>query len=953
MERFLATCARYIHKRHGEEWSGIGLVFPNRRAGVFFTAYLQRELAAPVIGPKLATAGDFITGNTELKVAEKLRLISILYDIFKKHTQTSESFDDFYFWGEILLADFNDIDRYLVNAKDLFSNIADIREIESVFDYLTEDQKKALEYFWGSLLGAGGELGKKHLAFWEKLYPVYAGFRDELFRRKIGYPGMIDRYVVENPEKFLPAFNLKKYYIIGFNALNACEKKLFSDLAKQGRVEFLWDYDDYYLKDAGHEAGRFMRENLKMFPPPEDFVFDKQTFEKEKNIKLVAVSSQFGQSQQIPFFFKETEKDFAPEFDNTAVVLADESLLFSALGAIPAEKGTVNVTMGYPVKNSVIYGFLLLLTELLKNTRNDDKRGKVVYHRYATDILNHPILTTENDAVVKEFLRTVKVKNRITLALTEMDFSPVHRLIFEVPEKVEDYSSYFLRVLSALYEKITAENPADKINPEMLIAIHRSVEKLGALVRSVMTEQDRQISNTIYFRLFSQYLAGETVAFEGEPLSGIQLMGILETRCLDFKNLLILGLNENKWPRTFTAPSFIPHNIRKGFGLPGIDEQDAMYAYYFYRLVQRAGNITATYSILKEGINPGELSRYGYQLLYEPVHKPQRVNLGFRFLNLPAQPIVIKSSPQTAEILYNRFAAERLLSPSAINTYLRCSLQFYFQYVAGLPEAEEVKEEIDGVIFGRIFHDTMEDLYKPFAGKEIQSADIAKLQEDKNNIEKVIRKKIAKNYFMQDEKMGETIVLEGKSILIFENIKIYLNQLFEVDKAIAPFRLHELEKEHKIKLPVERGGQTRWIYLGGVIDRVDEVNGVLRVIDYKTGKVQSRSFKDIDELLKKNAKTPKKEVLQALIYTLVLAQEYGRKNIRPVIYGLHDLFDDSGKFSISIDKKEFSLEQVEEELTVKLQELAAELLSPETLFVQTPVSGHCSNCSYNEICRRY
>lgn len=907
-----------------------------------------------MIGPFITTVNELISGCSGWQKGEKLQLISVLYDIFVQHTHSSESFDEFYFWGEILLADFNDIDRYMVNAKDLFTNISDIKEIESVFDYLTPDQKKALEQFWGAIaVPEKKEFQKRYIHIWDKLYPVYAGFKNQLEKEGIAFPGMIDRWVAENLDSGTIGFDHKKYYFIGLNALNNCEKKIFRHLQGLGKAEFLWDYDDFYLDDAKHEAGRFMRDNLKRFPPPEDFMIDTKRFSQNKNIKLVAVSSVYGQAQQVPKFLEETRPDFVEEFDNTAIVLADESLLFPALGAIPDSIDKVNVTMGYSVRNSVVYGFLMLMVNLLKNRRPEGD-GFVAYHRYVTDILNHQLLGTVAAEKSKQFVTDVKKHNRVTIPLDEVDFSPMHRLIFGLPDRVENYSGYFLKVLGMLYSRLKAAEAGDKMLLELIYAVYRAIEKLGAVVSKVVEGRQREISDTVYFRLFSQYLGQVSVAFEGEPLSGLQVMGILETRCLDFKNLVILGLNENKWPRTFTAPSFIPFNIRKGFGLPGIDEQDAMYGYYFFRLIQRAKNVTATYSVIKEGIGTGELSRYGYQLKYDSLHRPEMVNLDFVFANDPVQSITIGSSKEVSRKLLEK-NQEKALSPSAINTYLHCSLKFYYKYVVDLPEPEEVKEEIDGVVFGNIFHDTLEELYKPFVGKVIEKADIENIRKDKVRLENEIIKFIAKHYLNLKEPFKKPVRLQGKTLLIFENLKTYLDQLFRVDREMAPFTFVSLEQEYKKSIEVEIDGDKRTIRIGGKIDRVDRVNGKLRVIDYKTGRVEGLTLSDIGTLFERDVADPKKAILQALIYTWGLSEKFPGEEISPGIYGLNKLFEDNFSPDITLkkDKVEVPFSDIRDDFVGHLKGLVSEIYSENNVFVQTEHVKKCGYCPYRGICRRF
>jgi CRISPR/Cas system-associated exonuclease Cas4 (RecB family) len=955
MERFLSRCAKYIFEKHVNELHEICLVFPNRRSGVFFNAYLQKQLSAPAIGPQILTVNELISGYSRLHQGEKLQLISVLYDIFQKHTQTSESFDDFYFWGEVLLADFNDIDNYLINAKDLFTNLSDLKEIEGLFEYMTPEQKAVIERFWGSLARTGEKAHhEKFISIWQKLYPVYAELKEVLQEKEMAYGGMISRQVVEKLRDEEPQFEFKKYYIIGLNALNNCEKTFFNLLKQQQKASFLWDYNRFYLDDKINEAGHFIRENLEQFPPPDDFTLNTLPFSEKKNIKLVAVSSNYGQAQEIPRFFEEIKSGFENEFDNTAVVLADESLLYPALGAIPSGAGTVNVTMGYPVKNSVVYGFLLLLVNLLKNRRKNNEGRFMIYHRYLTDVLNHQLLGNIEPEKTKEFLAKLKDKNQITVPLNEVNFSSLHRLIFSTPRSVENYSSWFLEILSRFYEIVRENDTENNLLQELIYSIYQAVEKLDSVVSDVVNTQKRVISDTVFFRLFSHYVGQVTVAFEGEPLSGMQVMGILESRCLDFKNVIILGLNENKWPRTFTTPSFIPYNLRKGFGLPGIDEQDAMYAYYFYRLAQRAENISATYSTLKEGIGTGELSRYGYQLLYDSGLNVQKSTLDFKFSNQPAPPIEVYGSPEKSKILLDRIATEKPLSPTAINTWLQCSLRFYFRYILHLPEPDEMKDEIDSPVFGSIFHEVIENLYKPFEGKVINKDDLEKISKNKVLIENEIRKAIGKHYFRQKEPNEKTVNLEGKTILIYENTKTFIQRVLEIDMQQTPFKLVSLEGDYQTILNLKTNGKEVPVRIGGKIDRVDMVNDTFRILDYKTGNVDSFSFKELDELFEKDKEKPKKEILQALIYCLIYKKSTGETtDLQPGIYSLRKLFDENFSPEIKRNYQSFSFQDIEEEFTELLQNLVAEMLSDTGWFYQTPHEKFCQYCPYNGICQKY
>ncbi|MDD4109013.1 MAG: PD-(D/E)XK nuclease family protein [Prolixibacteraceae bacterium] len=956
MVRFLSQCAKYIMGKHVGELHDICLVFPNRRAGVFFLSYLQKELSSAVIAPQIKQVNELFHDYSDLHQGDRLQLISILYKIFKKHTGTNESFDEFYFWGEVLLSDFNDIDSYLIDAKDLFTNISDLKEVESLFYYLTPEQKEVITHFWGSLGEIEKRINQKNfVTLWPKLYPVYSDFKNVLADKGLAYSGMIYRDVIEKLTNTDFQFRYKKYYFIGLNALNNCEKDLFLFLKQHNKAEFLWDYHPFYFEDRSNEAGRFIRENLKTFPPPDDFHSDYFTSEGPvAKIKFVSVSSNHGQAQEIPRFFEELKLKQNDDFDNTAIIIADESLLFPALSALPPDIGTVNVTMGYPVNNTIVFGFLLLLINLLKNRKKKDKTRTVVYYRYVTDILNHQLLERFETGEKNIFLNKVRENNILEISLNEIDFSPVHKLIFNAPDKVADYSSYFLDVLAALYDISNDIQPGNKLIGEIIYSLFQAIERLKIMVETVAQEHDSEISEIVYFRLLGQYLGQLSVPFEGEPLEGVQVMGILETRCLDFSNIIILGFNENKWPATFLPPSFIPFSLRKGFNMPGIDEQDAMYAYYFYRLLQRSEKLTATYCNLKEGISTGELSRYGYQLLYDSSLNVSTQNLEYSFSNDPPEPVIIPNSDQFIQKLLNGNSSYKPLSPTALNTFLHCSLQFYFRYILKLPEPDEMKDEIDSLVFGNIFHQTVESLYKPLVGRTVNRYDLYRISKNKELIEREILTAMGKHYFKSSSLGGKPVEPKGKSVLIYENIRTFLKRLLELDMQKTPFKLVSLEKTYITQIEAEAGGRKTNVFIGGKIDRVDMVNGYLRVLDYKTGYVDSLSFKEVAELFVRDSRKPRKEILQALLYSYILKDNLGDDYIyQPVIYSLRRVFGDKFAPEIKLGSEYVDIQLIESEFNEYLKELVSEIFSSETKFHQTSDERYCRYCPYSRICMRY
>ncbi|NLX27923.1 MAG: hypothetical protein GXY59_03020 [Bacteroidales bacterium] len=951
MPRFLETCASWVNDHFREDFSTVRIILPNRRAALFFTAYLKRLLGRPVVAPSMLTIHELMVSLSDLLPADRLTLIAHLYDTWTEVTGMGESFDDFYYWGEVLLADFDDIDKYLVPAKDLFRNLAGLKEAGSRFDYLSEEQKKLLEQFWGALgRWEQYDMEKDFVSFWERLPAIYDRFRAMLAERGLGYGGMIIRDGLESllsgakelPEGF--------YVIAGMNALNGCEKKLFSRLRQEGRAAFLWDYDHFYLDDSQHNAGRFIRENLAMFPPPGDFLPEVTSFSKPKAIELVAVASAIGQAQVIPGVLAVTPEEGAG-FDHTAVVLADESLLFPVLGAIPPERGKVNVTMGYPVKNSPVVSLLMQAATLLVHARPGGEETPRLYFRLVDNLLTHPFLASLEREKVSAALSGFREKNRIYLAPGELFFSPLHRQVFSLPEEVGAYSDYLLGILRKLYEATPGGDPVVR---EMVWQTFRAVEKLGTVVAGIMSRGKALISPRIYLGFLGKYLSLESVAFEGEPLSGLQVMGILETRCLDFDELVIVGLNEEAWPKTTAMPSVIPYNLRKGFGLPGLDDQEAMYAYYFYRLIQRAQRVTATWSTVREGLSGGELSRYGFQIKYRSPHRVSEISFDFPFGSQPAPVVAIPSGEEVRNRLLAA-NAEKPLSPSAIITFLQCRLRFYYRYVEGLREAGEVTEDIDRQLFGNLFHKAAENLYRPLLHMSLGKEALQRVAASEERIRECILRAFATEYFRVDPEGWRALTIEGKALLIQTTVREYLRNLLEVDGALDALLLHALELECETTLEVPVDGELRHIRVGGKVDRVDEVAGRVRVIDYKTGSLlaSALSFSSPGELFAPDVKNLKKEIVQALIYSLILRKEVFRGSpVTAAIYSIVNLKDDHFRTNIEMNRNPVEVEGIGEELEVLLKGVLGEIYSREGVFTQTVHRERCGVCPYNVLCRR-
>jgi len=953
MQRFLDSCAAYVYNRFSGSFTELTIVLPNRRAGIFFTSYLRSKLHHPVIGPAITTIHELMYSFSALIPADRLRLISVLYESWRKHTGINESFDDFWFWGDMLLNDFDDIDKYLVDARDLFRSLSQVKEIEGHFDYLSDEQKRILEQFWGALRNwEKYEQERKFISIWDKLRFVYDDFREILGKEGVGYDGMVIR---DGTERLVSGFvdTSRLYLFIGMNALNPCEKKILSFLKMNGKAYFLWDYDDFYLNDASHPAGMFIRENLALFPPPEDFIFDTGRFVLPKKIELIAVPSGFGQAQVVPRFLKQSDGHSPERFDHAAIVLADESLLFPVLGAIPAHCESINVTMGYPLRNSPVVSLLLQVAEMVRDagTRNQCR----LYFRQVAAILHHPLISDIETEKVRSFLQQAAAENQVYLSPSQLEFSDLHRQIFHLPAGIDSFAPYFLDILKLLVDHTEGKSDAAVLK-EIISLVYNSIEKIGQIVQNALKRDKVSISPAIFIRLMRHYLGRLSAPFEGEPLSGVQVMGILETRCLDFSHLLIIGMNEDFWPGRDSMPSMIPVGIRRGFGLPGPDETEAMVSYYFYRLIQRAETITMTWNTVRDGLSGGELSRFCYQLMMQTPHSVTRINQELPIQGIHPLKIEVTFNPQSPGNFTDAGSENNPLSPSAIIAFLTCSLKFYFRYVAGLKEPDEMVEDITRQLFGNIFHKAMELVYSPLSGQLCNRERLGRLLGDREYIRECVRMAFNTEYFGGKPEEREPVPLEGKSILIASTLETYILHMLEADMRQAPILIHSLEKKFLAEIITDIDGRKRKITIGGTIDRVDETDGIIRVIDYKTGNVgnNATAFRSIQELFDTESREIKKEAIQALVYSLILDRTaFSGKNIRPVVHSVLKLKDATFNPMIRMNGEPVVFAQVRDDLMRELEKILCKIFSDSYHYKQTRVTERCRVCPYIGLCERW
>ncbi|WP_339734453.1 PD-(D/E)XK nuclease family protein [uncultured Sunxiuqinia sp.] len=944
MTPFLTQVARYLYSTFGSDLHRISLVFPSRRSSVFFHAYLNELVTSPIIGPDAITIDELVSRMSGMQISDQIGLILHLHRVYVAETGHDESLDDFFFWGEILLNDFNDIDKYQLEATDLFRNIKDIKEVETRFDYLTPEQKKAIEAFWGNMGRVDGSVNReKFMAVWNKLPAIYQRFRNELLDKNVGYSGLVYRELIEENERDkvgLPEGD--QFVFIGFNALDRCENKLFKRFQSAAKALFFWDFDEQFLNDPAQEAGLFVRRNQIEFPAPEDFVLDEGAQKKQK-ISLVSVPGQVAQAQVIhyPALFQEEIR--AERFDDTVLVLSDESLLVPVISSAGSRFRKINITMGYALQNTPVYSLISLLIDLQKNSRKLDGKP-AFYHRPVLALLKHQLIANDE---TKGLVAEIRSKNKIHVRQADLNRSELLKLIFSTQNNWKAFAEYLMEIISNLGLRFSsAEDAPVKLDGEYLYQAYLSIQRL---VDTLDELADQKMSVALFFRLLIQHLQRVSIPFEGEPLTGLQVMGFLETRLLDFKKVVLFSVNEGKMPKSTPVHSFIPYHLRKAFGLPAYEEHDAMYAYYFYRLLHRAEEVVLVYNSATDGLNSGEMSRYLFQLKYDSEVQPKEYYFDFNFKSSGNAPIAIPATVAHQEKLLRNYTT-RKLSPSALNTYLDCKLKFYFKHIAFIKESEEVLEDVDPRLFGNLFHYAMEMLYQDFVGKEVQKDHLKALLVNKAKIEQVIRAAFAKEYY-KDKSLND-VRISGKNILVKDHLETYLHQLLMNDLAFAPFKVIALEGKYEAAFDLLVGEKKQQIRLGGTIDRIDETVNGTRITDYKTGRNLKLNFREVGQFYERDKNGRPKEIFQTLVYSEIFKRSTGESNLLPTIYKIDDFFDDEFHPEVIYGNDPLNYQQIAEPFCESLDELLREMFSTGHVYDQTEDDRKCRLCPYNVICRR-
>ena len=959
MESFLKLVAADLYKHTEGNLAHTAVVFPNKRAGLFFNEYLAQESDSPIWSPAYVSISELFRSLSPWEVGDPVKLVCELYKIFRRETQSTETLDDFYFWGEMLISDFDDADKNRVDTDKLFSNLQDLRNIMDDYTFIDDEQEEAIRQFFQNFsIERRTALKERFISLWDVLGNIYKGFRESLASQNIAYEGMMYRHVIEHLD--VDKLPYEKYVFVGFNVLNKVEHTLFTQLKDAGKAVFYWDYDEFYMKEnrqaVTHEAGEFIRRNLRDFPSPLSGELFKN-LSKPKEVHYIASSTENAQARYLPQWIRNNLT--TPEKE-TAVVLCNEALLQPVLHSLPAEVKHVNITMGFPLSQTPVYSFLIALLELHTHGFNF-KSGRYTFQSVVT-LLKHPYtrqLTGQAELLEKELTRN----NRFYPLPGELGkdefltrlFTPLSgnlNLCIRLSETLQQVAGIYQANTSGT-EDTDAFN---QLYRESLFKAYTTINRF----RTLIEEDELTVQSETFRRLLVKVLSTTNIPFHGEPAIGMQVMGVLETRNLDFRHLVLLSVNEGQLPKSGGDSSFIPYNLRKAFGMTTIEHKIAVYAYYFYRLLQRAERITLMYNTSSDGLNRGEWSRFMLQFLIEWPHPITRQFLEAGQSPQGTSPITVEKTPDVMRRMQSLFDVranpKAKFSPSALNYYLDCPLKFYYRYVAGLSAPDEVSAEIDSATFGSIFHYAAEHIYKDLTthGKVINKEALETLLRNEVKLQDYVDTAFKKLFFNVPQ--NEKPEYNGVQLINSAVIARYLKQLLQNDLRYAPFTFiaSEMEVDEPIDIQTPKGVIKSRI--GGIIDRMDSKDGTLRIVDYKTGG-DADTPPHVESLFIPDKKRSN-YVFQTFLYAAIMCRKQPTMKIAPALLYIHRAATETYSLVKQMGEPRKPKEAVEDfskyekEYRERLQGLLEEIFNPEKSFTQTEIIEKCTYCDFKALCKR-
>ena len=888
MKDFLAYVADDMLSKYGTDLSRIAVVFPNKRASLFLNEHLARLAQKPIWSPACITISELFRQQSEWQVADPIKLVCDLHKSFCLCTQSQETLDKFYGWGQLLLTDFDDIDKNMADADRVFANLKDIHELDDI-SYLTDEQREIIHRFFSNFSEEqNSELKERFLHLWSHFADIYHDFNRRLSSQNLAYEGALYRHVVENLKERNLSYD--HYLFVGFNLLQKVELQLFSELKQAGKAHFYWDFDHYYLKR--HEAGQYISRYLEHFPNELDVTSEEiyGNFKNPKHVSYISAPTEDIQARYVSTWLRERQR--LKDGRRTAIVLCNENLLQTVIHCLPDEVDKVNVTTGYPLSQTPVASLIQIYFNLQLLGRTPRMLRILQRHPYARYI-------DDDQQPLLQILREVATKGR--------------------------------------------EDISDPLFQESLFRAYTLVNRIENLRQS----GDLTVDQTTLQRLITQIIQQTSIPFHGEPAEGIQVMGVLETRNLDFNHVLLLSCNEGNIPRGVNDSSFIPHSIRQAYELTTIENKVTIYAYYFHRLLQRASDVTILYNSSTEDGQRGEMSRFMLQLMVESPHTINRQTLQAGQSVTKWLPEPIEKTAHVLQVMQSQFTTQHpILSPTAIAKYMRCPLQFYYLYVADIqqPDTPDDEQELDNRIFGNIFHEAADIIYKQLP-KQIEKPLLSNLLRSKVEIERAV-----------DEAFHRVIPFvprRGLQLINREVIIHYLRQLIAIDLRLAPFTILGLECDVKRQLtphPTHFQPST----IGGRIDRLDLIdNDIIRVVDYKTGSKRYKPMAEVDAIfLPENIREHSDYYLQTFVYADIIRRQRPNYKVSPALLFIQHAGGEGYDPTLCFGKEPIrDIAQYSARFNELLDEKITEIFSPNTPFVPTDDLRTCATCPFALMCR--
>ncbi len=1009
-QSFLQTVSKQIGQRFKKQLHQVAVVFPNRRQSIFFKKYLLETITPPTFLPELLTIEELVQKSALYTVADKLVQSFALHEAYANAMlQTGGdnilSYEKFYPIGDILLRDFQELDANLADVAVVFRSLKDMEEIEKAFEQLSEEQREFLQNFWGSFSASHKSIQQqKFLQLWETLPAIYKDFHNLLRAQQFTTMGMAYRQLANNqPSRQAFADGWKHIAFVGFNAFNKAEEKLLGRWQAENKASLWMDADAHYIKNIQHEAGHFIRRNLQDLGLKNELPLLENIAASQMPLQIISAQGAVAQAKVLPEWLekvggwriedgskkmadggwqiadegdigtksnnqftgetKNTEiRDLEPPSANrhlpsnsTAIILADEGLLLPVLQSLPENIGKINVTMGYPLQQTSLFSFIQLFFIVQQDLAAH--KFQAVSFEHVQAFLQHSLCDWPHTARQQLQQNIIKqVMLQVPLHLLQ-NHSSVGNFLFSPIQKP---LQVFERLSRCMEEFSLQENTLkDTLLQGLVLQCWQTIQQLQHLFSTVPTEN---LSLSFIAQSVRKQLAGISVPFEGEPLEGVQVMGLLESRGLDFDNIIIIGANEGSLPRLQAPASFLPDSIRRAFGLSVAEHQDAIFAYAFYRLLHRCQHMTLVYNAVINDQSTGEVTRFLPQLEYETNLPITKTALNFTLKGDAVPPITIEKTTEVLKQFNAYFLPDKPkpISPTQLNSYLTCRLQYYFRYIARLEAPKQMEDEVDAAIFGKVVHKIMELLYQrlmQFNGHKNVTAEGIEWMRGK--IPALLPEAFAEGWHGNNKK---NVQFSGRLLVVAEVVKQYANAYLDYDATSVPFVVEDLEIKLNQPFAVTLKDRQRNVWFNGIIDRLDFVNGIHRMVDYKTG-ADDTEFVNIEKLFDREDKKMNKAALQTLMYAWIFNRTFPEKDkFEPALLPMRKMQEQKERFSPQLMSKPNRgerlpinaetilphLNQLEDHLKIVLEEL----FDANVPFDQTDQLDRCTYCDFIDICGR-